>query len=86
MLGLHWMQVNADEVQFAPMFRRGVLLALLLALQAASSGQVLPKPQVAHATGQAAPDFSLLDQNGKTFQLRSLRGQRVLLVFYRAHW
>ena len=38
------------------------------------------------AAGQPAPDFSLRDQNGQPLRLSSLRGHRVLLVFYRGHW
>jgi peroxiredoxin Q/BCP len=34
--------------------------------------------------GKRAPDFSLDDENGETFHLQSLRGQKVLLVFYPA--
>lgn len=30
----------------------------------------------------AAPDFSLLDENGATVSLRQLRGQNVVLFFY----
>lgn len=32
--------------------------------------------------GQKAPDFSLLDQNGKTVKLADYRGRKVLLYFY----
>jgi cytochrome oxidase Cu insertion factor (SCO1/SenC/PrrC family) len=65
---------------FSPVF-----LVLLLAVIPASS-QVLPKPQIASATGKLAPDFTLKDQNGNNFRLSSLRGKRVLLIFYRGHW
>ncbi|AMJ66278.1 thioredoxin-dependent thiol peroxidase [Hymenobacter sp. PAMC 26628] len=34
------------------------------------------------APGQAAPDFSALDQDGNTVSLAALRGQRVALYFY----
>lgn len=37
------------------------------------------------ATNQAAPDFLVRDQQGRPFQLSSLRGDKVLLVFYRGH-
>ena len=37
------------------------------------------------AVGSAAPDFSLLDQDGKTVSLSSFRGKNnVVLVFYPA--
>jgi peroxiredoxin Q/BCP len=32
--------------------------------------------------GDAAPDFSLKDQAGKTVRLSGLRGKRVVLFFY----
>lgn len=34
------------------------------------------------AIGDAAPDFSLQDQDGETFRLSAQAGQRLLLVFY----
>lgn len=34
------------------------------------------------AIGQPAPDFSALDQTGKTVKLADLKGQRVVLYFY----
>ena len=34
------------------------------------------------AVGDPAPDFTLLDANGNTVSLTSLRGQRVVLYFY----
>ncbi len=46
----------------------------------------LAKPQTPAATGKPAPDFTLQDQDGNDVRLSSLLGQRVLLVFYRAHW
>jgi peroxiredoxin Q/BCP len=33
-------------------------------------------------TGQAAPDFTLRDQDGETVRLSDLRGRRVVLYFY----
>ena len=60
----------------------------VLALVAASAAQVhrLPKPQIESAAGQTAPDFSLRDQSGKEFRLSAVRGNRVLLIFYRGYW
>ena len=46
----------------------------------------LPKPQTSFSDGQAAPDFTLKDQSGNLFHLADLRGQRVLLIFYRGYW
>ena len=34
------------------------------------------------AEGQAAPDFTLLDQNSDEVSLSDLRGQTVVLYFY----
>lgn len=36
--------------------------------------------------GSAAPDFSLQSLNGKQVTLSKLRGDKVLMVFYRGHW
>ena len=36
--------------------------------------------------GQQAPDFTLLDQNGKAVTLSAARGRKVVLVFYRGYW
>jgi len=32
--------------------------------------------------GAAAPDFSLVDQDGNTVKLKSLRGEKVVVYFY----
>ena len=45
-----------------------------------------PEPQIASAVGAVAPDFTLHDQDGKSFTLSSLKGQWVLLFFYRGYW
>ncbi len=59
---------------------------LLLLLANMASAQILPKPQITSAQGKPAPDFTLKDQAGRPFRLASLRGKRVLLVFYRGYW
>jgi len=46
----------------------------------------LPPPQSQFVDGQAAPDFTLPDQDGHPFTLSSLHGSRVVLVFYRGYW
>ena len=67
--------------------RRKILLTtLLLAAAFVAWKMVLPKPQSAFASLQPAPDFTLNDQDGKPFTLSSLRGSRVVLVFYRGYW
>jgi len=77
------LRVQSDAV-------RAQLLAvttwLLLLLANMVSAQVLPKPQITSAQGKSAPDFTLKDQEGRPFHLASLRGKRVLLVFYRGYW
>jgi cytochrome oxidase Cu insertion factor (SCO1/SenC/PrrC family) len=64
------------------------LLLILLALPPSllAFDYPLAKPQTTSAAGKPAPEFSLKDQDGKEVKLSSFRGQRVLLVFYRAHW
>jgi cytochrome oxidase Cu insertion factor (SCO1/SenC/PrrC family) len=65
-----------------------LIVALLLAVVAALVAwkMILPKPQSEFADGQAAPDFTLNDQDGHPFTLSSLHGSRVVLVFYRGYW
>ncbi len=46
----------------------------------------LPESRGAPKVGEAAPDFTLPDQEGKPVKLSELRGQPVLLVFYRGYW
>ena len=38
------------------------------------------------AVGQLAPDFTLVDQNGRRVSLSAARGQKAVLVFYRGYW
>lgn len=63
-------------------------LALVLAMAGSSTGQdrPLPPPQVSSAVGERDPDFALPDQEGRTLRLSSLRGKRILLIFYRGYW
>jgi hypothetical protein len=48
----------------------------------------LPSPQTAIRVGQKAPNFSLVDVDGKAVTLSQLsQGKRaVLLIFYRGYW
>jgi peroxiredoxin len=55
-------------------------------LSSLAASQVLPRPQIASAEGKPAPGFTLKDQQGRDFRLSSLRGQRVVLIFYRGYW
>jgi len=63
-----------------------ILFIILLAASWVVSKMILPKPQSSFASLQPAPDFTLNDQDGKPFTLSSLRGSRVVLVFYRGYW
>jgi cytochrome oxidase Cu insertion factor (SCO1/SenC/PrrC family) len=49
----------------------------------AAAGHAIVAPP---AVGQPAPDFRLVDQNGKRVVLSALRGEKVVLVFYRGFW
>ena len=72
-----------------PLLRKTLLFtAILLAVSAAllTWKIILPKPQSQFADGQPAPDFTLNAQDGHPFTLSSLRGSRVVLVFYRGYW
>ncbi|MFA6314718.1 MAG: peroxiredoxin [Sterolibacterium sp.] len=53
-------------------------LMLLASLLSPLLGHAAPLP----ATGSVAPEFSLPDQNGKTWRLADLRGRWVVLYFY----
>ena len=63
-----------------------ILFLLLLAAGLVAWQMIVPKPQSSFASLQPAPDFTLNDQDGKPFTLSSLRGSRVVLVFYRGYW
>jgi len=63
-----------------------VLVLFLLAVGLVVWKSILPKPQSSFVSLQPAPDFTLNDQDGKPFTLSSLRGSRVVLVFYRGYW
>ncbi len=62
------------------------LSLLLLAAALVAWEMILPKPQSSFTSLEPAPDFTLNDQDGKPFALSSLRGSRVVLVFYRGYW
>ncbi len=71
--------------------RRFRVLIICLTLALLLGGGILykmqvPKPQIASAVGQIAPDFSLTDQSSQTYRLADQRGHRVLLIFYRGYW
>jgi AhpC/TSA family protein len=58
----------------------------LLLLSALATSQDLPRPKIPSAAGKPAPSFILKDEHSKTVSLASMRGKRVLLIFYRGYW
>lgn len=60
----------------------------LASVETATSDRVeaAPAPSAPPGVGDIAPDFALLDSEGRTVRLADALGQRVVLVFYRAHW
>jgi thioredoxin-dependent peroxiredoxin len=70
---------------------KSLLLFLAVGIFATAAGTFgqsypYPKPQIGSAIDAVAPDFTLTDQDGKSLTLSSLRGQYVLLFFYRGYW
>jgi cytochrome oxidase Cu insertion factor (SCO1/SenC/PrrC family) len=63
----------------------GVLLVAFVAFFAVELF-VYPKAQIASATHQTAPDFTLPDAQGQQFTLASQHGHKVVLYFYRGYW
>ena len=77
----------------APLTIAAIILASLVS--ASAFAQLGPKePTTQPATdlnrvkvGQAAPDFTLEDSDGKALSLADFRGKKsVVLVFYRGYW
>ena len=46
----------------------------------------IPGADGAPAVGSLAPPLELPDQSGRVISLEDLRGQRVVLIFYRGYW
>lgn len=69
-------------IAFVPaLLSTGVLLLFLHV-----AAHTLPAPPAELGVGKLAADFTLPDQDGNSFALSSLRGQKTLLVFYRGYW
>lgn len=67
------------------LFQVVLLTSIAMCSNAQSPNQTQPKKGV--AVGDAAPDFTLEDQNGKRVTLSDARGKNpVVLVFYRGYW
>ena len=60
----------------------------LFLLATLAGGQVPPSPADLNrvVAGTVAPDFELPSAAGGNVKLSSLRGQTVVLVFYRGYW
>jgi cytochrome oxidase Cu insertion factor (SCO1/SenC/PrrC family) len=65
---------------------RAWLIVFFLLGGIAGAQQVLPRPHTPSAVGKLAPDFTLRNEHGRVFHLASMRGQRLLLIFYRGYW
>ena len=61
-------------------------VSLLLVVSAFGWDYPLAKPQIDSNSGRPAPLFTLKDHEGKAVSLESMRGSKVMLVFYRAYW
>jgi hypothetical protein len=46
----------------------------------------MPAAATAPTALAPAPDFTLVDQHGRSITLSDFRGRKVVLVFYRGHW
>lgn len=62
-------------MKFMVLFIAGLAALVFVWMRASQAGE-LPRP------GQAAPDFSLMDQNGKLQNLADYRGKWLVLYFY----
>jgi cytochrome oxidase Cu insertion factor (SCO1/SenC/PrrC family) len=62
----------------------GFVLIVALANATIAQTQTVAKPV---GNGEAAPDFTLVDQNGTQIRLSDFKGKSpVVLVFYRGYW
>jgi hypothetical protein len=67
-------------------FLSGTTLAGLFLYYIFGLSSQLPGPQTAPSVGDLAPPLTLPDQTGRVLSLDDLRGERVLVVFYRGYW
>jgi hypothetical protein len=67
-------------------FLSGSALAGLFLFYIFGFSNQLPAPDSAPSVGDLAPSLKLPDQTGRVLSLDNLRGERVLVVFYRGYW
>lgn len=63
-----------------------ILLTMVPSVCLVGQSMKLPSPQKQFVSGAEAVDFTLKDQDGRDVTLAKLRGNPVLLVFYRGYW
>ena len=61
-----------------------IFFGLFLPFTVSISEQILPPGAI--QVGQVIPSFSAPDDRGEIFDSEQLRGQPVLIKFFRAHW
>ena len=61
-----------------------IVVGLFLPFTVSISEQILPPGAI--AVGDTMPAFSAPDDRGETFDSDRLRGNPVLIKFFRAHW
>ena len=64
----------------------GAVLAVAAVFLFLTTQSALPPGRIAVVGGGPALDFTASDSDGRAFTLSSLRGQRILLKFFRGHW
>ena len=61
-----------------------IVLGLFLPFTVSISEQILPDGAI--RVGDTIPAFAAVDENGELFDSERLRGNPVLIKFFRAHW
>ena len=61
-----------------------IVIGLFLPFTVSISEQILPPDAI--QIGQTIPNFSAPDDSGQVFNSEQLRGNPVLIKFFRAHW
>lgn len=65
-----------------------VIISVVAAVAGSAVGRDAPRREsvAPPSLGEQAPDFTLRDQDGHDVTLSKLRGEKVVLVFYRGYW